>query len=161
MKHAGKVNLLGNDLFNFAIPPSDTWPEEAKLGGCVNYKNRLYLCINLHGAGDLPVYVPLTSTISSYVHRQTIASSNWVIPHGLNFDIPMIQVYDSTGEKIEPNTIDIVDANNVTLEFNVELTGSAVVLCLTDALFNAPNSGGGASTIAGHTIVGEIGRAHV
>jgi hypothetical protein len=49
------------------------------------------------------------------------------INHGLGDDAPVVQVYDNLGEQITPDTIDIVDADNVDVTFSVSTTGTVII----------------------------------
>lgn len=49
------------------------------------------------------------------------------INHGLGDDSPVVQVYDDTGEQITPDTIDIVDANNVDITFSTSTSGTVII----------------------------------
>lgn len=59
--------------------------------------------------------------------QQFIAQTNITITHNLADDNPVVQVYDSTGEQITPDVIDVIDTNNVNLQFNTATTGFVII----------------------------------
>lgn len=61
-------------------------------------------------------------------YQGTFTSQTTVnINHALGDDNPVVQVYDTSGEQITPDTIDIIDGNNVTLTFSASTSGSYIV----------------------------------
>ena len=60
----------------------------------------------------------------SYVHTQNVASSSWIITHGLGF-IPNITVIDSARSVVEGSYTYSEDGNTVTLSFSSPFSGKA------------------------------------
>jgi len=63
----------------------------------------------------------------TYIHDQASGLTTWTVAHNLNNERPIVQVYDTTGEMIVPETITITDANNLSIVFAAAQTGKAVV----------------------------------
>lgn len=67
-----------------------------------------------------------------YVHNQALATNVWTVVHNLNTSTPIVQVYNQTGDMLriteEITTIQVVDANTVTITFDANYQGNAVVL---------------------------------
>jgi hypothetical protein len=143
MRNLGNLDLLGNFLRNVGLEPVTEWPPTPTIGRFLNFNSRIYLCTDVAGTDGLPVYLPVTSTVSTYLHTQAISSNQWLISHGLNYDKPIVFIYDNNGVVIQPDDVEIVDVNTVTINFSVPVTGKAIVMCATDNLFNggAANSG--------------------
>ena len=59
----------------------------------------------------------------SYTEHSIYPSDHWVIHHGLN-KIPAIQIFDSNGKKIKGG-ITVIDENNITVDFNYPMLGTA------------------------------------
>ena len=152
MRKLGNLDLVGNYLKNVTLTPVTEWPAQPKVGAFVNYRNRIYLCTELEGTDGLPIYVPVTSTVSTYLHNQVLASDTWVIQHGLNYGQPVVFVYDLDNNTVMPDEIEVVDANTVIAKFSMAVAGRAIVMCATDNLVNggASDSSGGVSG-SGHT----------
>ena len=70
-------------------------------------------------AGESTVRLPKTN----YVYTQSTSSNTWAIAHNLG-KYPSVTVIDSTGAEVFGN-IEYVDTNNVTLSFNIAITGKA------------------------------------
>lgn len=70
-------------------------------------------------AGESTVRLPKTN----YVHTQSTASAVWTIQHNLS-KYPSVTVIDSSGAEVFGN-IEYVDVDNITLSFNVAITGKA------------------------------------
>jgi hypothetical protein len=60
----------------------------------------------------------------SYVHTQNVASSSWIVTHGLGF-IPNITVIDSARSVVEGSYTYSEDGNTVTLSFSSPFSGKA------------------------------------
>lgn len=58
----------------------------------------------------------------------TFTNSSYIeIAHSLNDSKPLVQVYDSEGNQFTPDTIEIVDANNVVVSFTSVTSGTVVI----------------------------------
>jgi len=55
------------------------------------------------------------------------AVTNITITHSLNDSKPIVQVYDSLNEQVTPDVIDVIDADNVNLQFSAPFTGFVIV----------------------------------
>lgn len=66
--------------------------------------------------------------VATFLHNQTSALSTWTVTHNLNDSNPVIEVYDSTGNPIEPQSINITNNNEFTVTFGSAITGSVRVL---------------------------------
>lgn len=76
----------------------------------------------------------LSRFTNSFVSQTTLN-----ISHSLNDSNPIIQVYDSNNEQITPDKIDIIDANNVTIEFSSATSGSYIIHGGNSGTINASN----------------------
>ncbi len=61
--------------------------------------------------------------LTSYIHDQAVASSNWVISHGMG-KFPAVSVVDSADNVVIGDVI-YVDTNNIAINFNSATTGRA------------------------------------
>ena len=59
--------------------------------------------------------------------KQAFDGSTWNIEHNLDTLNPIAQAYDSQGYQIIPQTVRIVDADNMQMTFPASVSGSAVV----------------------------------
>ena len=94
--------------------------------------NRLFIYL----ASDT-AWVPLTSTISYYVHSQGTAATTWSIAHDLGFGTVNVQVYDEDSMVVIPD-IEIIDNNNVEVTFLSATAGRAVVVAGEPAVGGQP-----------------------
>ena len=74
------------------------------------------------GSGLTNLTVAQTATV-----KQAFDSSTWNIQHNLDTLNPIAQAYDSDGYQIIPQTVRIVDADNMQMTFPSSVSGSAVV----------------------------------
>jgi hypothetical protein len=74
------------------------------------------------GSGLTNLTVSQTATV-----KQAFDNSTWNINHNLDTLNPIAQAYDSDGYQIIPQTVRIVDADNMTMTFPASVSGSAVV----------------------------------
>lgn len=71
------------------------------------------------------------------VHVESFTSQTSVVAnHGFNNSNVIVQVYDSSDEQITPNTIDITDANNVTVNFSSATTGKIIIYASDTSVAN-------------------------
>lgn len=126
MKHYGNIDLNRNLLQN-AVLPSDTNFPASPLPGMIVFKNKkVYICAEI--ATGLPVWVPMTQEIDSYLHTQSSAQTAWTIVHNLNTASAMVQVFDESSRVIFPDYIDTSIFNQVTIMFSSAQAGKAIVM---------------------------------
>lgn len=65
---------------------------------------------------------------TGFLHQQITGNTTWAIAHNGNTTNILVQVYDASGSFILPNSIDIIDANNVSITFSTVQTGSGHIL---------------------------------
>lgn len=74
------------------------------------------------GSGLTNLTVSQTATV-----KQVFEGTTWSINHNLDTLNPIAQAYDEDGYQIIPQTVRIVDADNMQMTFPSSLSGSAVV----------------------------------
>lgn len=62
----------------------------------------------------------------SYVHTESAASDEWVIPHQLNFRYVSVQIVDDSGDTVIAD-IDYVNTTRVDLSFANPVSGTAII----------------------------------
>lgn len=68
------------------------------------------------------------SGVTTYTYTQASPSSTWNVTHNGGSTNFICQVYDTSGKLILPDSVEIVDSNNVTITFASDQTGKAQVL---------------------------------
>ena len=63
----------------------------------------------------------------NFEHNQSSPSLSWAINHNLEY-YPIIRVYTSTGEEIQPESIIHNSVNQATITFTSASTGTAVLV---------------------------------
>ena len=63
-----------------------------------------------------------------YQHVQSVASATWTVTHNLNTDKLLVQVFNSAGEEITPNTVVKTNVNTTTITFGAVQAGTADVM---------------------------------
>jgi len=126
MKSFGNLNLQQNLLKAAVIESSEALPNaNVAKGRLVFHDGTLYICVSIIGA---PLWVPLTNKASTYSHRQEEASKAWLIDHDLGSEAVVTFVYNENNEMIIADSIKIVNSNQVLIDFNDEIVGSAVIV---------------------------------
>lgn len=69
----------------------------------------------------------LDTAITLYTQSLAVGSLNYTINHGLNFNYPIVQVYDEAGELTVPRVVRTVNANTTFLGFSKPQNGVVVV----------------------------------
>ena len=109
-----------------------TFPSSPLDGQLAFVNSRLFIYL----AGD-SAWVPITSTISYYVHSQGTAATTWSVAHNLGFGTVNVQVYDEDNMVVIPD-IEIIDNNNVEVTFLSATAGRAVVVAGEPAVGGQP-----------------------
>lgn len=78
-------------------------------------------------ANELRIDV-IGTTNGFYDHTQGAPASTWNVNHNLGSQTITFRAYDATGNWIEPDTVTIVDDNNMTVEFTSPVDGSLSVI---------------------------------
>jgi hypothetical protein len=125
MEVHGNFDMCGNNLINAGLGIDSNFPADPQPGRFVFINAVLYLCTEI--AGGLPVWVPLTKTISMERWTQTVAALEWTIPHGLNMSTVFVQVFDADGKWIIPDAIITSVLNQVTVTFSTPMIGTAIL----------------------------------
>lgn len=126
MKHYGHIDLNRNLLQNAVLPTDSNFPATPIPGMLVFKNKKMYICTEI--AAGLPVWVPMTQEIDSFIYTQAAGATAWVIPHNLNTASVFVQVYDAAGLMILPDYIDASVFNQVTVMFSSTQIGKAVVM---------------------------------
>jgi hypothetical protein len=126
MKHFGNIDLNNNLMQQMVMELETNFPDSPVAGRIIFKDKRVYMCVEI--LNGLPVWVPLTNELNTYVHRQTGQSNTWNINHNLNTTTPMIQIYDVNHLYVIPNAVAIVDNNNLNVTFGYPIIGSAVLM---------------------------------
>jgi len=135
MKILGKTNFMLNPSIGFVVEPYDgsadpnnPFPSDAATGRLIfrTDEQQIYICVS-----DNPiVWQPLIKVTSSYIHNQTTNATTWNIQHNLETTNVLVQVYDTNGNKVIPEEINIVDKNNITITFSTNFAGKALIIAL-------------------------------
>jgi len=83
---------------------------------------------------------------SNFVHNQVVNSTTWIINHNLGMREVLVQVFNSTGNQIIPQSVVWGTANQCIISLSTATIGTAVV-----------SSGGGVSGFSGYSALGGSG----
>lgn len=130
MDFYGDINLLNHELQKAVMQTETNFPESPKVGRLTFVGSRVYICVSLVGGTgmNLPVWVPLTNEIDTYVHDQTSAATSWTVTHNLNTTSPLLQVYDDNNLMLIPDSVTPLNNNTMTVTFGTAISGRAVVM---------------------------------
>lgn len=126
MKFNGNINLQYNKIKEMVVQSEENFPTIPVVGRVAFVKHKLYMCVALNAT--VPVWVPLTNKIDTFIHAQDSLSSVWTITHNLNTTIATLQIYDSTGSMIIPDSVRPISNNAMEVLLSTPITGKAVVL---------------------------------
>lgn len=127
MKIHGNIELQQNLLKEAVLPLDAYFPVNPVVGQLVFNNRILYICVELLD-GNLPVWAPLTQTITSYTHYQTTSSASWIINHTLNTSEVQVTVYDTLNRVVIPSEVQINSASQVEVTLGTAAQGSVVIL---------------------------------
>lgn len=125
MKVNGSLDLQGNFLSNFALAEVFQWPEEPKVGTFIFKDKRIYVCINIET--DIPVWLPMSNELSTYVHDEPQAASVWHIEHDLATSSCIVQIMNGENFSIEPDSVEFL-YNHCVISFAEPQAGRAVLV---------------------------------
>lgn len=118
------IGYSDNTLLNLAVETQ--YPASPTPGRVLFADGVVMICVEI--LSGVPVWVPLTQQISTYVYAQSTASDVWTITHNLNASSVIVQVIDINGYTIWPDSINTGTLNQVTITFNHAVTGRAVIM---------------------------------
>jgi len=67
------------------------------------------------------------AAISTYIHNQPAPALTWNVNHNLGQQIVSVQCYDGSDIWVQPNSITLIDANNLTITFLSSTDGKAII----------------------------------
>lgn len=126
MDFYGDINLLNNEMQKMVLQSETQFPDTAVVGRIVFKEGRVFICAALNGS--LPVWVPLTNKIDTYIHNQVAGSTTWTITHNLNNVNPLIQIYDDNLFLQIPQTVKPLSNNQIQVTFGTAVSGRAVLM---------------------------------
>ena len=126
MKSYGDLHMQQNYLKDAAIPLDTHFPAMPVVGQIVFTDRILYICAAIES--NLPIWVPLTQTITSYTHYQSASSANWIIDHTLNTPNVSITVFDQLNRVVIPAEVSVNSATQVQVAFGSAAQGSVVII---------------------------------
>lgn len=78
--------------------------------------------IGLTETGEI-IHIP-----KNYIHLQSFASNTWAIAHNGESTDYVVCVYDADGSVIIPDSVDVVDSNNIVVTLGASVTGKVVMV---------------------------------
>ena len=108
------------------VQSDSNFPVTPIVGRVVFKDQKLYMCVAINN--NIPVWLPLTNKIDTYVHTEAVAATTWTVTHDLNTTIPLLQVYNAAGEMLIPDSVTPLNNNEMTVTFSTAIAGTAVVL---------------------------------
>jgi len=126
MDFHGNINLQQNKMQRMVVQSESNFPETPLVGRVVFKDQKLYMCVAINNT--IPVWLPLTNKIDTFVHTEAVAATTWTVTHNLNTTIPLLQVYNAAGEMLIPDSVTPLSNNEMTVTFNTAMAGTAIVL---------------------------------
>ena len=85
---------------------------------------------------DMDESTPLPSiNFAGFTFVQRVPKMKWVLTHNLNTENVLVQVFDNNNSLLIPNSISILDANQIKLTFMAPEAGTAQVVLMLDASY--------------------------
>jgi len=126
MDFHGNINLQQNKMQRMVVQSESNFPETPLVGRVVFKDQKFYMCVAINNT--IPVWLPLTNKIDTFVHTEAVAATTWTVTHNLNTTIPLLQVYNAAGEMLIPDSVTPLSNNEMTVTFNTAMAGTAIVL---------------------------------
>lgn len=125
MRALANLDILGE--FAGSFKGYAQLPENPRAGQWALIGNRVSVCIEIQ-EDNLPVWFPITNEGNQVVYEQQQAEKVWEVKHDLGSEAVLVQCFDSESIPVIPDSIEIVDGNNVRVTFSDEIVGRAYVL---------------------------------
>ena len=114
----------GNDLIVY-----DRWHLDTVTGSPSEHFEDYDYTDFYDASADYPItFTTFTTSGSTSIHNQTTSSTSWSVIHELNSTDLIIQVYNWDLNKIIPKSIEIVDNENIEIEFDTEASGCVLII---------------------------------
>jgi len=84
------------------------------------------MCVALNVAD--PIWIPLTSSIDTFIHEQSAAATTWTVTHNLGEGNVILQVYNDANEMIIPDTVTPTDTTEIVITFGDATAGRAIIM---------------------------------
>lgn len=126
MRFNGSIDLAGNEARRMNVEQVNNFPADATPGRVIFKEGRVLACVEI--SGGLPVWVPLTNSMSALVFDQETLSNTWTITHQFNSAVTMVQVLDENNRVIIPDDINLSVKNQVTVSFSIAVRGKVIVM---------------------------------
>jgi len=134
MRHLGINNFSQLPMKNTTMETLGEYPLKPNVGRFALIARCVQVCIELED--KTPFWVPLTGELALHEHQQAIASTEWLVVHGMNTMTPIIQCYDDSGAVVIPSSIQSVDADTIKITWYIAKSGRAIAM--TGATVGAP-----------------------
>lgn len=106
---------------------SDNWVIPSSIS--LTDDNNLVITLSSSITGRAVIQAGQTAPVlTRYLHTEAAPATTWNVNHGLNEKYVTAMVYDGSDNWIIPNSINLVDANNLTITLSSSIAGKAVVL---------------------------------
>ena len=126
MDFYGDINLNDNEMQKMVFEAETQFPDSPTVGRVVFKGGVVYICAML--SGSLPIWVPLTNKIDTFIHDQTSTSASWAITHNLNTTNPLVQIYDDDLKMIIPEDVEVTSNDELTVTFGTAMAGRAIIM---------------------------------
>ena len=128
MEIHGSLDMRGNLLKQIRLEMENGFPVDPQPGRILfrEQDRTVYVCVELDGG--IPLWVPMAQVKDMFRHTQSEAALEWTVPHGLNMNPALVQVFNSAGEVVIPDKIICNDPNSAIVRFLTPTTGFAIVL---------------------------------
>jgi hypothetical protein len=139
MKTFGHINFQENEIQQAGIGVETVFPEFPKVGRLLFKDKVLYICAEIQEG--MPVWIPLTNEIGTYIHYQNMENTTWVVTHNLYTTSPVVQVYQPDNRMVLPDSIEVISNRALRITFGRAVTGRAVILTGPDTGLVKENAG--------------------
>ena len=115
------LSLVGAMVFE---TDNADWPSNPAIGTMILKNQVLYAYI---AVGGMETWYPFSTPTNSYIHTQGLASTTWVVNHGLGTTNVWFQIKDTNGNVVIAGKEDIND-NSFRLRFTSAIAGTVMVV---------------------------------
>lgn len=128
MEIHGNIDMRGNLVKQMRLEMENGFPADPQPGRILfrEQDRTVYICVELDAG--LPLWVPMAQVKDMFRHTQATPALEWTVPHGLNMNPALVQVYNVSGEVVIPDKITCSDPNNAIVRFSTPTAGFAIVV---------------------------------
>lgn len=127
MDFYGNIDLLNKGYLQQAsLDTEGDFPANPQVGRIAFVNQVVYACVQI--SNGIPIWVPLTNEVGTYVFNQSTAATTWNITHPLNTTFVLVQTFDGNNKMFIPSNVQINSPTSITISCGQPQAGTATIV---------------------------------